>query len=135
MDISSLNSVNNYYNSNKTNNYDNGNLGKDGFLKILSAQLQYQDPMKAQDNTEFIAQMAQFSSLEQMQNLNNSFLGMMKMLNVQFGSELVGKNVIIDTEDGTLEGKVEKVKLNSEPVQVTVNGKDYNMDKILEISN
>ena len=52
---------------------DNG-LGKDDFLKMLVTQLQNQDPLKPMDDTSFIAQMAQFSSLEQMQNMNTATL-------------------------------------------------------------
>jgi flagellar basal-body rod modification protein FlgD len=48
-------------------------LGKQEFLKILVTQLQNQDPMKPLEDSDFIAQMAQFSSLEQMQSLNNGF--------------------------------------------------------------
>lgn len=135
MDISSLNSVNSNYNKNTNSSNIGSNLGKDDFLKILSAQLQYQDPMSSGDNTEFIAQMAQFSALEQMQNLNNSFMGMMQTLNVQFGSELVGKNVTIEVEGDNIEGIVEKVKLNSDGIQISVDGKDYFMNDIIEISN
>ena len=49
------------------------NMGKDEFLKILVAQLQNQDPTEPMKDTDFIAQMAQFSSLEQMQQLNAGF--------------------------------------------------------------
>jgi len=50
-----------------------GNLDKDAFLKLLVTQMQNQDPLSPMEDREFIAQMAQFSSLEQMQNLNDTF--------------------------------------------------------------
>lgn len=51
-------------------------MGKDAFLKLLVTQLQNQDPLKPTDNTEFVAQLAQFSSLEGIQNLNSTMGGM-----------------------------------------------------------
>jgi len=51
----------------------NDTMGKDAFLNLLVTQLQYQDPLEPTNDKEFLAQMAQFSALEQMQNLNTSF--------------------------------------------------------------
>ncbi len=50
----------------------NSDLDKNAFLRLLMTQLQYQDPLNPMDNTEFVSQMAQFTSLEQMQNLNST---------------------------------------------------------------
>ena len=74
----------------------NSTLGKDAFLKILMTQLQNQDPTKPMDDSQFIAQMAQFSSLEQMTNLTEAFK---EFASVQEQSQMiefssfVGKNV------------------------------------------
>ncbi|MCW2277938.1 flagellar hook capping FlgD N-terminal domain-containing protein [Heliophilum fasciatum] len=54
------------------------NLGKDDFLNLLVTQLRYQDPMNPMDNTQFIAQMAQFSSLEQMKNMTEGLAELQK---------------------------------------------------------
>ena len=48
-------------------------LDKQAFLKLLTTQLQHQNPLEPMDNQQFVAQMAEFSALEQMQNLNKNF--------------------------------------------------------------
>lgn len=69
-------------------------MDKHAFLKILSAQLRNQDPLAAdQDSTQYVTQMAQFTSMEQMQNLNNT------MTNYS-NQSLVGKGVSVDVLDG-----------------------------------
>ena len=70
-------------------------LGKDDFLKILITQLQNQDPTSPMDDKEFIAQMAQFSSLEQMQNLNTS---MTNLISLQTQSNLISYGQFIGQE-------------------------------------
>jgi len=56
----------------KTSRAPSNELGKTDFLKLLSAQLQYQDPLEPQTDSAFVAQLAQFSSLEQLENLNTT---------------------------------------------------------------
>ena len=86
-------------------------LGKDDFLKLLTVQLRYQDPLNPMENTEFIAQMAQFSSLEQLQNMNVGLeknLGAETQLHEAFQNNLVtslvGKTVEIPTAEIEFDG-------------------------------
>ena len=103
----------------------NATLGKDDFIKLLVAQMQNQDPMNPTDNTQSIAQMAQFSSLEQMTNistsmdsLNKSMTNFMQQSALTQGSAMIGKSVSgVDTDGVTpIEGTVEAVKwLDGDP--------------------
>lgn len=72
------------------------NLGKNEFMQLLAAQLSSQDPLEPSKDTEFIAQLAQFSSLEQMQNLNST-------MNAYQAYSLAGKyvNAEVTFEDGS----------------------------------
>ncbi len=92
--------TNDYYlNTSKykyTTEADNSALGKDAFLKILITQLQNQDPTAPMDDKEFIAQMAQFSSLEQMQNMTKAMENLLesqKETQLMSYTSFVGKEV------------------------------------------
>ncbi|MDR1978416.1 MAG: flagellar hook assembly protein FlgD [Synergistaceae bacterium] len=78
-------------------------LDKDAFLKLLIAELSNQDPLNPMDDREFIAQMAQFSTLEQMTNMTKALEGMSSMEQYSAVS-YVGKKVAFDLEgaDGTV---------------------------------
>ena len=104
-------------------------LGKDDFLKLLITQLQNQDPTSPMENTEFIAQMAQFSSLEQMTNMSTEFTKLANMLNSGEAVSLLGKNVEIAAGESSISGVVEAVTRGTNP-QVKVNGMVYSMDQI-----
>jgi flagellar basal-body rod modification protein FlgD len=79
----------------------NTSLGKDDFLKLLTAQLQNQDPLNPQDNSAFVAQLAQFSSLEQLQNVSGKLDTMLTAeatTNQLSTTNLVGKSVLYKTD-------------------------------------
>jgi flagellar basal-body rod modification protein FlgD len=94
-------------------------LGKDSFLQLLVTQMQNQNPLDPQDNSEFVAQLAQFSSLETMQNLSTSvdaIGGMYQSSQALQASSLVGRSVIVDsgsTNVDTTKGMTGQVVLPS----------------------
>ncbi|MCR4948352.1 MAG: flagellar hook assembly protein FlgD [Treponema sp.] len=104
-------------------------LGKDDFLKLLITQLQNQDPTSPMENTEFISQMAQFSSLEQMTNMSSSFAKMASFINSSEAAATLGKTVELNIGDTSVQGIVEGATRGDNP-QILVNGMYYSMDKI-----
>ena len=104
-------------------------LGKDDFLKLLLTQLSHQDPTSPMDNNEFIAQMAQFSSLEQINNMSTSFSKMAALLNSSDAVNTIGKEVEINAGDASVRGVVQAATRGANP-QVQVNGMLYDMEKI-----
>ncbi len=107
-------------------------LGKDDFLKLLIAQLSNQDPTSPMENTEFIAQMAQFSSLEQMTNMSTEFSKLATMMNSSEAVSTIGKVVEIDNGDSVVTGIVESVTRSEDP-KVYVNGMQYSLSQISKI--
>ncbi|HHT37282.1 MAG TPA: flagellar hook assembly protein FlgD [Firmicutes bacterium] len=113
-------------------------LGKDDFLQLLITQLRYQDPTSPVDDKEFIAQLAQFSSLEQMQNLNQTMQTMMesqqKLTALAQATTMIGKMVEIYAENGeSLFGKVTGVQFKNGWPEVVVDGKLYSFTEIVSI--
>lgn len=95
-------------------------LGKDAFMNLLVQQMKHQDPMDPQSNDQFIAQLASFSSLEQMQNMNDNLLTMALlddnnalMSQLTTGSSLIGKEIKWMDPNTGLEGSgvVDKIKV------------------------
>ncbi len=109
-------------------------LGKDDFLKILITQLSNQDPTSPLENTEFIAQMAQFSSLEQMTNMSQSFDKLSTMINSSEAQATLGRTVEIDLGDTTTTGMVQAATRGTNP-QIMVNNAYYDMSRIKAVYN
>ena len=110
----------------------NQNLGKDEFLKILLTQLAHQDPTAPMEDKEFIAQMAQFSSLEQMTNMAADFMRMAQLLVKTEASGSLGKAVELSLGEETVQGVVQAVTRDEMP-QVLVNGRFYDWDLVTTV--
>ena len=104
-------------------------LGRDDFLKILITQLSYQDPASPMQDREFIAQMAQFSSLEQMTNMAADFSKMTRLFRASEASSALGKTVEIATENEVVHGVVQAVTREEVP-HILVNGRYYNWENV-----
>lgn len=109
------------------------NLGQNDFLKLLATQFQVQDPMKPMEDTAFIAQMAQFSSLEQSSALAKDMnLLRADQLRVTANSYL-GHRVTLDSEDGTTTGDVSAVDLSGNVPKLVVGNKSFPISAVLRV--
>jgi flagellar basal-body rod modification protein FlgD len=115
-------------------------LDRDAFLQLLVTQMQNQDPLSPTDNSEMIAELAQFSSLEQMNNLNESFTSLstdIDRLNFISAGSLLGRTVSGTDVNGTLqEGAVDQIYVDTAGgtgVYVVVNGQAVSLTNVQQI--
>ena len=115
------------------------NLSRDAFLQLLVLELQSQDPLEPVKNSEMVAELAQFSSLEQMEALNGSFetlSGNVDQLNFISAQGLLGKYVEGVNEGGEVtKGTVSSVYLDGSIVVLNVDGEIMPMSSVLSIMN
>ena len=111
--------------STKTNN----DLGKDDFLQLLVTQLQHQDPLAPMEDKEFISQMAQFTSLEQMKNMNSS-------VQITQATSYIGKQITwADSQGIEQTGIVTAIRIvNNEP-KVMIGETAIEMKKIMSVTD
>ena len=133
--------------SNKGEKKDGSILGKDDFLKLMITQLRYQNPLEPMDNTQYISQMASFSALEQMQNLNTSFEKMSALLTDYFipqlqwqqSAQVLGKTVTYlnpAREEGQpdfLTGRVESVLARDGQIYFIINDTEVSMNSVTQV--
>lgn len=123
----------------ETSDLPSKELGRDSFLQLLVLELQNQDPLEPVKNSEMVAQLAQFSSLEQMEALNGSFEGLsgnVDQLNFISAQGLLGKYVEGMNEDGEVTtGFVDSVYLDGSIVVLNVDGEIMPMSGVLSIMN
>jgi flagellar basal-body rod modification protein FlgD len=107
-------------------------LGKDDFLKLLITQLSHQDPTKPLEDREFVAQMAQFSTLEQMTNMNGELSKVLGLLARSQAVNLLGKTVEIVQGQSSITGRVEAISGSQYP-QVLVDGRYYDVSEVVSV--
>ncbi|MGA2247006.1 MAG: flagellar hook capping FlgD N-terminal domain-containing protein [Verrucomicrobiota bacterium] len=106
----------------------NSELNQTDFLQLLVAQMQYQDPMNPQSDTDMAAQMAQFSSLQEATQSNSS-LSMMQ------ANSLVGSTVTVQVDStDTTSGVVTGVVMNDGAPEITVGGTNYELSQVTAVS-
>jgi flagellar basal-body rod modification protein FlgD len=110
-------------------------LNQDDFLKLLVAQMTSQDPMNPQSNTDFAAQMAQFSALQTSRDTQTELAQLRADQQVGQASLLLGRNVTLIGPEGKIEsGMVDAVQLLEGRPQLLVNGSSYDPSQVLTIS-
>jgi len=120
-----------YTTQEKTTATGNNAIDKEAFLKLLTAQLKYQDPLNPMDNTQFVSQLAMFSALEQVVNigdtLNNFISTKTNEDALTLGVNLIGKTIITtDSEEFTVKG----ISYQDGTLSVDVGSKTLTIDKI-----
>ncbi|MBI4557744.1 MAG: flagellar hook assembly protein FlgD [Candidatus Hydrogenedentes bacterium] len=112
-------------------------LGKDVFLELLVNQMRYQDPLEPVSNENMIAQLAQFSALEQMTNLNESFTalsGHVNQLNFISAAALLGREVKgVDLAGQPIEGVVERIETTGSEMYLTVGDRRMSLSGVIGV--
>ena len=109
-------------------------LGTDQFLKLFTKQVQMQNPMEPMNNTDFLAQLAQFSSVEQMSNLNASFEKLLGVQQALQAGSLVGKMVNYTDSSGTSgQGRVTGVRLTADGPVLMLGNKQVTISQVTSI--
>jgi flagellar basal-body rod modification protein FlgD len=133
MDVNNVNSING--NTQSTTTAKNV-LDKNAFLQILMAQLSNQDPMSTQDNSQYIAQMAQFSALEESQNMNTSLEKMLVSQRVTEGSMMIGKEVAFSTDNSTyVQELVNGLIIENGKVYLKTGNGVYDIDNVIGVGD
>lgn len=112
-------------------------MGQDDFLKLLVTQFTNQDPMNPMKDTEYIAQMAQFTSLEQTKSMSSEIAKLRSDNQILQGNALIGRTVELQPdpqkENSRLVGIVSAVSIKAGTPQIVVNNTPYDLSSVLNI--
>lgn len=103
-------------------------LTSDDFLKLLTVQLQNQDPLKPMEDAQFMGQMAQFAALEQTRSLNTNFTSFTKAQSIASATQFLDKQVTINDPNGVVTGIVSDVNIAADGAKIVVTGTQVGAD-------
>lgn len=108
-------------------------LGSDAFLKLLVAQLRYQNPLKPTDPSSMLGQTAQFTTVETLQAISEMQQELMGFQQSVGAMGMIGRHVrAVGTSGETIEGIIERVTFGDEGAMLTVNGHQVSLDAVVE---
>lgn len=110
-------------------------LGQDAFLQLLVTQLQNQNPLEPMDNFEFISQVAQFGTLEQITSLNDALSGFAEFAALGQLASTIGKEATIVNEEAgiSVTGIVSAVTMENGEPRIVVDGVAYDLNDVVRI--
>lgn len=111
-------------------------LSVDDFLKIMAAEIKNQSPMGGDgggSKTDYISQLAQFTSLEQLTKLSDNISILTLMGQQQYSFSLIGKEVTVLDDEGPIKGVVDKVKFQDGIALIQVNNNYYYLGSVIEV--
>ena len=109
-----------------------GELGRNSFLRLLVTELRHQDPTQPMQDREFISQMAQFSSLEQMTNMNEAIQNMQNSNKATEAFALLGRRVeaVISSTGEAVDGVVSRISYRNGNVRLIVNNRELQLSDV-----
>lgn len=120
--------------SSTTETANTNDLGYDQFLQLLCTEMQYQDPLEPTSNTDYVAQLATFSQMESMLNVQNTI--QMSSANALVGKYVIVKSTSSVTGETTAEaGFVDYVQYENNKPYVSVNGNLYSFEDVFEVAD
>ena len=112
----------------------NAELGKDAFLNLLVAQLKYQDPTSPTDSSQFMAQTAQFTMVEKMEELAKSTTAMVNAQNLASATSLVGRQITWTEGSASKTGVVTAVTMNNGTAQLSVGDLTVDLSAVTKVA-
>jgi len=135
MPVNSINSTTDALNLQAQSALPEQALNQQDFLKLLVAQMSAQDPMNPVSNSDFAAQMAQFSTLQTTQSMQTNLAGLELSQAVIQANSLLGRTVQVQSAQGVTDsGVVSAVEIKAGTPSIIVNGQSYGLSALLSVS-